>query len=166
MIGLAVVVFVTVFAAGISASVSNAIDRNFQGDLVLQNSDGFSPISNGAGRAAGNVEGVQTVSSLSFAGGVRDGKDVRALGCRPGGRRPTFSHSTGRTARPRRCRPWATAKRWPMTPGRSPTTSTWATRSRSGPRWSSRARFTIEGTVKDNADLLGNLVVAGAGAAP
>ena len=36
MIGLAVVVFVTVFAAGISASVGNAIDRNFQGDIVLQ----------------------------------------------------------------------------------------------------------------------------------
>ena len=49
MIGLAVVVFVTVFAAGISASVGNAIDRNFQGDLVLQNTDGFSPISPGAG---------------------------------------------------------------------------------------------------------------------
>ena len=53
MIGLAVVVFVTVFAAGISDSVGNAIDRNFQGDLVLQNIDGFSPISPGAaGEAA------------------------------------------------------------------------------------------------------------------
>ena len=52
MIGLAVVVFVTVFAAGISASVGNAIDRNFQGDLVLQNTDGFSPIA-GRCRARG-----------------------------------------------------------------------------------------------------------------
>ena len=56
MIGLAVVVFVTVFAAGISASVGNAIDRNFQGDLVLQNTDGFSPISPGAG-AGGRTGG-------------------------------------------------------------------------------------------------------------
>src|ERR671915_603518 len=42
MIGLALVVFVTVFAAGINSSVANAIDRNFQGDVVLQNIDGFS----------------------------------------------------------------------------------------------------------------------------
>ena len=44
MIGLALVVFVTVFAAGISDSVGDAIDRNFQGDLIVQNTDGFSPI--------------------------------------------------------------------------------------------------------------------------
>ncbi len=83
MIGLAVVVFVTVFAAGLNASVSNAIDRNFQGDLVLQNTDGFSPISPGAARVADRVEGVETVSSLSFAGGVRNGKDVRLSGVDP-----------------------------------------------------------------------------------
>src|SRR5215208_5325602 len=77
MIGLAVVVFVTTFAAGISASVGNAIDRNFQGDIVLQNTDGFSPISPGAGQAAAATPGVKTVSSLSFAGGVIGGKDIR-----------------------------------------------------------------------------------------
>src|SRR5215212_7101372 len=77
MIGLAVVVFVTVFAAGISASIGNAIDRNFQGDIVLQNTDGFSPMSSGAGREAEQVQGVKTVSSLSFAGGVYDGKEIR-----------------------------------------------------------------------------------------
>ena len=59
MIGLAVVVFVTVFAAGISASVGNAIDRNFQGDIVLQNTDGFSPISSGAGTRGGDGAGRQ-----------------------------------------------------------------------------------------------------------
>src|SRR5918998_3609561 len=83
MIGLAVVVFVTVFAAGISSSIGNAIDRNFQGDVVLQNVDGFSPISPGAGDAARDVEGVQTVSSLSFAGGVYQGKQVRVSAVNP-----------------------------------------------------------------------------------
>ena len=34
MIGLALVTFVTVFAAGISNSVGDAIDRNFQGDVI------------------------------------------------------------------------------------------------------------------------------------
>ena len=83
MIGLAVVVFVTVFAAGISASIGNAIDRNFQGDIVLQNVDGFSPISSGAGREAESVQGVKTVSSLSFAGGVYKGKDIRVSAVQP-----------------------------------------------------------------------------------
>src|SRR5918997_1547123 len=97
MIGLAVVVFVTVFAAGISASVGNAIDRNFQGDLVLQNSDGFSPISPDAGRAAHQVEGVQTVSSLSFAGGVWKGKDIRLSAVNPAnvGQGPTLDWKEG-----------------------------------------------------------------------
>ena len=44
MIGLAVVVFVTVFAAGFSKSIGDSIDRNFQGDLTVQSTDGFSPI--------------------------------------------------------------------------------------------------------------------------
>ena len=83
MIGLAVVVFVTVFAAGISASVGNAIDRNFQGDIVLQNTDGFSPISSGAGREAEQVQGVKTVSSLSFTGAVYKGKDIRVSAVQP-----------------------------------------------------------------------------------
>ena len=83
MIGLAVVVFVTVFAAGISASIGNAIDRNFQGDIVLQNVDGFSPISSGAGREAEQVQGVKTVSSLSFAGAEYKGKDIRVSAVDP-----------------------------------------------------------------------------------
>ena len=46
MIGLALVTFVTVFAAGISKSVGSVIDDNFQGDLTIQATDGFSPIPN------------------------------------------------------------------------------------------------------------------------
>jgi putative ABC transport system permease protein len=67
MIGLAVVAFVTVFAAGIKSSIAEAVDDSFQGDLVLQNSDGFSPISPGAARAARRVEGVQLVSTIRAA---------------------------------------------------------------------------------------------------
>ena len=84
MIGLAVVVFVTVFAAGISASIGNAIDRNFQGDIVLQNTDGFSPISAGAGaRGASRCRACKTVSSLSFGGAVYKGKDIRVSAVDP-----------------------------------------------------------------------------------
>ena len=49
MIGLALVTFVTVFAAGLKSSVAPVVDENFAGGLVIQNSDGFSPIPNGRG---------------------------------------------------------------------------------------------------------------------
>ncbi len=64
MIGLAVVAFVTVFAAGIKSSIASAIDENFQGELVIQNSDGFSPISPRAAGAARGVEGVELIATL------------------------------------------------------------------------------------------------------
>jgi putative ABC transport system permease protein len=64
MIGLAVVAFVTVFAAGIKSSIATAVDESFQGELVLQNSDGFSPISPRAADAARRVPGVELVSTM------------------------------------------------------------------------------------------------------
>jgi putative ABC transport system permease protein len=64
MIGLTVVTFVTVFAAGLKSSVAQVVDENFAGGLVIQNSDGFSPIPNGAAFAAGRVPGVGTVASI------------------------------------------------------------------------------------------------------
>ena len=67
MIGLALVTFVAVFAAGIKSSISSAIDRNFQGELVIQNTDGFTPIPAAAAAAARKVEGVQVVSSLRYS---------------------------------------------------------------------------------------------------
>jgi putative ABC transport system permease protein len=67
MIGLAVVAFVTVFAAGIKGSISSAVDESFQGELVIRNSDGFTPISPGAAVAARHVPGVEVVSTLRAA---------------------------------------------------------------------------------------------------
>jgi len=69
MIGLALIVFVTVFAAGINNSVAKTIDENFRGEIVLQNSDGFSPIPSDALGAARQVDGVQTVSAITYATG-------------------------------------------------------------------------------------------------
>jgi putative ABC transport system permease protein len=67
MIGLAVVAFVTVFAAGIKSSIASAVDDSFQGALVIQNSDGFSPISPRAAEAARQVRGVDLVSTMRAA---------------------------------------------------------------------------------------------------
>ena len=41
MIGLALVTFVAVFAAGINASIDDALDKNVTGALALQHEDGF-----------------------------------------------------------------------------------------------------------------------------
>jgi putative ABC transport system permease protein len=158
MIGLAVVVFVTVFAAGISASVGNAIDRNFQGDIVLQNTDGFSPISSGAGREAAQVQGVKTVSSLSFTGAVYKGNDIRVSAVDPAtvsdvlsldwkkGSPDTLSSLSGDGA----VLDDAWAKKNDLNPGDHLTVRTPFERTQT---------LTVDGTVKDNADLLGNLVV-------
>jgi putative ABC transport system permease protein len=64
MIGLALVAFVTVFAAGLKSSVAQVIDENFEGGLVIQNTDGFSPIPAGAAAAARKVPGVKLVATI------------------------------------------------------------------------------------------------------
>jgi putative ABC transport system permease protein len=64
MIGLALVAFVTVFAAGLKSSVAQAVDENFAGGLVIQNTDGFSPIPAGAAAAARKVPGVELVATV------------------------------------------------------------------------------------------------------
>lgn len=67
MIGLALVAFVTVFAAGLKSTVAQVVDENFAGGLVIQNSDGFSPIPNGAAKAARKVPGVELVATVRGA---------------------------------------------------------------------------------------------------
>ncbi|MGN6202182.1 MAG: ABC transporter permease [Solirubrobacterales bacterium] len=67
MIGLALVAFVTVFAAGLKSTVAQVVDENFAGGLVIQNSDGFSPIPNGAAAAARKIPGVELVATIRGA---------------------------------------------------------------------------------------------------
>jgi putative ABC transport system permease protein len=67
MIGLALVAFVTVFSAGLKGSVAQVVDENFAGGLVIQNSDGFSPIPSGAASAAAAVPGVEQVATIRAA---------------------------------------------------------------------------------------------------
>jgi putative ABC transport system permease protein len=159
MIGLAVVVFVTVFAAGISNSIGNAIDRNFQGDVVLTHTDGFSPISPGAAREAAQVDGVRTVSSLSFAGAEYEGKDIRVSAVDPAtvsdvltleweeGSPDTLSGITGDAAVADDA--WASSN--DIEVGDQVTVRTPLER---------ELTLTVDGTIKDNADLLGNVVLS------
>jgi putative ABC transport system permease protein len=64
MIGLALVVFVTVFANGIRASVEDVIDRTFAGDIAILHDDGFSPIPATIEPAVRSVDGVASVSGF------------------------------------------------------------------------------------------------------
>jgi putative ABC transport system permease protein len=161
MIGLALVVFVTVFAAGISSSVSNAIDRNFQGDLVLQNIDGFSQISRRAGVEADRVRGVETRSSLSFAGGR-----MRA----PKSETIRMSSVDPQTVNEVLTLDWREGSRTLLSRlGRRDAVMDEASARSAGIAVGDRVRirtpiekepvYVVRGTVKDNADLVGDVLV-------
>jgi putative ABC transport system permease protein len=66
MIGVALVVFVGVFAASIRASINDTLDRQFAGDLAIVNTDGFSPIPSGIAADVAKVDGVGVVSPVAF----------------------------------------------------------------------------------------------------
>jgi putative ABC transport system permease protein len=67
MIGVTLVAFVTVFAAGLKSTVAQVVDENFAGGLVIQNTDGFSPIPNATAKAAARIPGVELVATVRGA---------------------------------------------------------------------------------------------------
>jgi putative ABC transport system permease protein len=75
MIGLALVSFVAVFAAGIRGSIDDAIDKTISGDLILANADGFSDIPVGVTSAVTAIEGVETASPLRYTQNEVEGVD-------------------------------------------------------------------------------------------
>jgi putative ABC transport system permease protein len=81
MIGVALVVFVGVFASSLRASIVDVLDRQVAGDLLILNSDGFSPVPAQLSDEVAEVDGVGVVSP------------VASLPARiePGGREPTVS---------------------------------------------------------------------------
>ena len=69
MIGLALVSFVTVFAAGLRGSINDAFDKTIQGDLIVTNNDGFSDISAQTTGVIRNVDGVAVASPSRYTQG-------------------------------------------------------------------------------------------------
>jgi putative ABC transport system permease protein len=67
MIGVALVTFASIFAAGAKATINGAIDANLKSAFVVQNTDGFSPFSPEVLKAVGQVPGVKTVSGVRFS---------------------------------------------------------------------------------------------------
>ena len=86
MIGLALVVFTSIFAAGLSASIDKVIDEQLsRSSLIVTHDDGFSPVPAAVGEALRDVPGVDTVSPMRFdQANVKGGGDsVPATGVEP-----------------------------------------------------------------------------------
>ena len=86
MIGLALVVFTSIFASGLSASIDKVIDEQLsRSSLIVTHDDGFSPVPAAVGEALRQVPGVDTVSPMRFdQANVKGGGDsVPATGVEP-----------------------------------------------------------------------------------
>ncbi len=85
MIGLALVTFVTIFAAGLRGSVDRVVDRSFAGDLTVSNLDGFSPVAATLPGELARVPGVASTSGVRFANSsiVGGPEDVTTIGVDP-----------------------------------------------------------------------------------
>jgi putative ABC transport system permease protein len=78
MVGLGLVVFVSVFAAGMTASIDRAVDDRVTADIVVSGK-GYQPVPAAAGQAVLNAEGVAG-SSPQYIDQVRvNGEEVDAL---------------------------------------------------------------------------------------
>ena len=157
MIGLALVVFVTIFASGLKTSVAKTIDESFRGEIVLQNSDGFSPIPREAVRRArgGRRRGDGVVDHLRHRraaerrrerarGGGRSGHPRHGARAHLQERRPVRARGTraARRDRGRRLRARQGARRWATRCACAPRSSE---RPRSGCAAPSRASSTCSG---------------------
>jgi putative ABC transport system permease protein len=67
MIGVALVTFASIFAAGAKATINDAIDANLKSAFVVQNTDGFSPFSPEVLKSVDAVDGVSSVSGVRFS---------------------------------------------------------------------------------------------------
>jgi putative ABC transport system permease protein len=64
MIGLALVLFVTIFANGLRSSFDDVVERQFAGDLAVLHDDGFSDIPARTADAAARVPGVRALTRV------------------------------------------------------------------------------------------------------
>ena len=86
MIGLALVVFTVIFAAGLRGSIDKVIDEQFsRSALIVTHDDGYSPVPSDVATQLKTVEGVDVVSPMRFdQANVKGGGDsVPASGVDP-----------------------------------------------------------------------------------
>src|SRR3954447_1350877 len=160
MIGLALVSFVTVFAAGLKASIADAIDKSFQGGLEIQNTNGFDPIPTAVAAGVRRVPGVRTVSTLQSTQIRIDGVGgkSRATGLDPATASQVLKldfqgDTTEQTLRNMTSKETIVDKSFADS-NNLEVGDTIHALGQTG----RRASFRIVGEVKDNADLIGSLV--------
>jgi putative ABC transport system permease protein len=73
MIGVALVGFITVFAAGLKASIRDIVTNGLDAQLIAQSTN-FAPMAAGASRALAGVDGVRLVSDVRFSRAIVAGK--------------------------------------------------------------------------------------------
>jgi len=73
MIGVALVAFMTIFAAGLKASIADAVDLGLKGQLIVQTTN-FSPTPAAARGVLSAVDGVDTVSGVRFTKAIVAGE--------------------------------------------------------------------------------------------
>jgi len=69
MIGVALVVLVAIFAAGLRATIDQGIDKQVQAVGIVTHEDGFSPLPDGITQRLAQVDGVANVSRVRFETG-------------------------------------------------------------------------------------------------
>src|SRR3954471_15496353 len=83
MVGVALVAFVSIFAAGVKTTIAKAVDDNLKAAFVVQNTDGFSPFSPAVLRRVEQVDGVGETSparfSLAKVGGIKGNQRVSGI---------------------------------------------------------------------------------------
>ncbi len=74
MVGVALVAFVTIFAAGLRGSIDRAVDRAFAGDLTVVDQSGFGSTPPALAEALRTTRGVGAVGAVRFSEGKVAGK--------------------------------------------------------------------------------------------
>jgi putative ABC transport system permease protein len=74
MVGVALVTFASVFAAGAKSTVSDAVNNGVKAQAVVQGEDGFSSFSPAATRAVEGVPGVRDAAAVRFGQARVDGE--------------------------------------------------------------------------------------------
>ncbi|HWT92581.1 MAG TPA: FtsX-like permease family protein [Solirubrobacteraceae bacterium] len=83
MIGLALVTFVSIFAAGFRASIDDIVDQQFAGELTVRNKDGFSPLPAATRGAVRAVPGVESATGVRFGMSLVNGDETVTFGVDP-----------------------------------------------------------------------------------
>ncbi len=93
MIGVALVAFVSIFAAGLQGSIDRAVDRAFAGDLTVGSKNGFGETPPAVSAALRSTPGVGAVSGVRFTEAKVTGKSktTSVIGIDPATLRETYS---------------------------------------------------------------------------